>query len=125
VRTIYKKTHFLDLKSYLRVLLLTSYLFYTVYYSYIFPSSYKLSSRFLITHVLFSQIFLSRDCCDDEINVMVEDSKFRESHILKIPSQRAKKGGMPRPLLVVYYPYFWLSSPVPDLFPDPYSRQII
>jgi hypothetical protein len=50
----------------------------------------------------------SRDClgskqtgiCDGEINAMVEGSKFRESHVLKILSWRAKKGGMPRPLVV-------------------------
>jgi hypothetical protein len=38
--------------------------------------------------------------CDREINAMVEGSKFRESHVLKILSWRAKKGGMPRSLVV-------------------------
>jgi hypothetical protein len=37
---------------------------------------------------------------DGEINAMVEGSKFRESHVLKILSWRAKEGGMPRPLVV-------------------------
>jgi hypothetical protein len=36
--------------------------------------------------------------CDGEINAMVEGSKFRESHVLKILSWRAKKGEMSRPL---------------------------
>jgi len=38
--------------------------------------------------------------CDSEINAMVESSKFRESHVLKILSWRVKEGGMPRPLVV-------------------------
>jgi hypothetical protein len=42
--------------------------------------------------------------CDGEINAMVEGSKFRESHVLKLLSWRAKEGGMPRPL-VVHCPY--------------------
>jgi hypothetical protein len=38
--------------------------------------------------------------CDGEINEMVEGSKFGKSHLWKILSWRAKKGGIPRPLVV-------------------------
>jgi hypothetical protein len=54
---------------------------------------------------------------------MVEGSKFRESHVLKLLSWGAKEGGIPRPL-VVLCSSLWLSSPVSDKFPKSYSRQI-
>ena len=38
--------------------------------------------------------------CDGEIDTIIKGSKFRESHILKILSWRAKEGGMSRPLVV-------------------------
>jgi hypothetical protein len=38
--------------------------------------------------------------CDGGTNAIIKGSKFRESHILKILSWRAKEGGMPRPLVV-------------------------
>jgi hypothetical protein len=44
-----------------------------------------------------------RGPCDGEINAMVEGSKFRESHVLKILSKRVREGGIPRPL-AVYFP---------------------
>jgi hypothetical protein len=47
--------------------------------------------------------------CDGEIIAIVEGSKSRESHVLKIRSWRVKDGGMPRPL-VVYYPDLYLGS---------------
>jgi hypothetical protein len=40
--------------------------------------------------------------CDGEINIIVEGSKFRESHILKILSWRVEEGGIPQPLIVYY-----------------------
>ena len=55
---------------------------------------------------------------------MVEGSKFRESHVLELLSWGANEGGIPRPL-VVLCPSLWLSSPVSDLFPNFYSRQIM
>jgi hypothetical protein len=39
--------------------------------------------------------------CDGGIKAMVKGSKFNESHVLKILSWRAKKRGMPRPLVVL------------------------
>jgi hypothetical protein len=59
----------------------------------------------------FSKIYAKNPSkCSGGINAMVEGSKFKESHILKILSWRTKKGGMPRPFSIVSPKHSGLAS---------------